>query len=680
MRNKMLNPRIYRVICVLIFAIIIIGIFIIRLCYLQIYQYERWSERSKSNHISKRVLDVKRGVITDRNGMELAISVETYHVYLYTKEVKDLNETAGTLSTILPLTREEIIKKCKNGKYVLLCKNIELNLANKIRQLNIAGINLESHYQRYYPQNTLAANLIGFCGGDQVGLEGLEKLYDKSLKGYPGLAIQEDISISSNKGGDNIKSITPPMGGSNITLTIDAYIQHVLENELQVIAKKYDPLDTTAIVADPYTGEILGMACYPTYDLNNFAKSNPFNIKNRPATDMFEPGSCIKIIAAATALENHKVDSSSRFYCKGYGEIQNPYRKMKCTGHHGLLDINEAVAKSCNAAMMQLSQLVEPEMIYRMYKRFGLGEPTGIEVVSESNGILRPPSKWSAFSPSSLCIGQELTVTSLQVVQAYCAIANGGNLIRPRLIKSITSADGEFRQSFEPEVIRKVVSPQLARKLRSMLRGVVDEGGGGRAALEDYTSGGKTSTAQKPDGKGGYSNTKLVTSFIGMAPAMEPRIVVFVALNEPKGDTRTMFGSRLAAPSFAVIAEKVLKHLKVPPDKNVKSAENGVNSLLEMTAAHGESIDKLNDTSISIQTLATASNTNSLNVPPPAGINIVPNLVGKSMKEAIRTVNSMGLKAIYDGDGIVVKQLPPAGRPFPLSKILRIKLSSAINE
>ena len=676
MRNKPLNPRIYRVICLLIFAIVILSVFVIRLCFLQIYQHDRWAELSKKNHVSKRVLDVKRGVISDRNGMELAISVETYHVYLYTKEVKDLNEAAGLLSTILPLSRDEIIKKCKNGKYVLLCKNIELNLANKIRQLNIPGINLESHYQRYYPQNTLAANLIGFCGGDQEGLEGLEKLYDKSLKGYPGMAIQEDISLSGSSEAGRLKNITPPMGGSNITLTIDAFIQHVIENELQVLAKKYDPLDITGIVADPYTGEILGMACYPTYDLNHFSKATPFSIKNRPATDMFEPGSCIKIIAAATALENRKVDSSNRFYCKGYGEM--PGRKMKCTGHHGLLDINEAVAKSCNAAMLQLSQLLEPEMIYRMYKRFGLGEPTGIEVLSESNGILRPPSRWSAFSPSSLCIGQELTVTSLQVIQAYSAIANGGNLIRPRLIKSICSADGEFKQEFEPEVIRKVISPQLSRKLRSMLRGVVDEGGGSRAALEDYTSGGKTSTAQKPDGKGGYSNTKLVTSFVGMAPAMEPRIVVFVALNEPKGDTKTMFGSRLAAPSFAVIAEKVLKYLKVPPDKNVKSSENGVNSLLEMTAAHGEAMDKLNDV-LPITSTNIASGINDINNAPPS-INTVPNLIGKSLKGVIQTVNSMGLKAIYDGDGIVVKQLPPAGRPFPTSRILRIKLSSTITE
>ena len=345
---------------------------------------------------------------------------------------------------------------------------------------------------------------------------------------------------------------------------------------------------------------------------------------------------------------------------------------MKCTGHHGLLDINEAVAKSCNAAMMQLSQLVEPDMIYRMYKRFGLGEPTGIEVLSESNGILRPPSKWTAYSPSSLCIGQELTVTSLQIVQAYCAIANGGNLIKPRLIKSITSADGSFVQNFEPEIIRKVVSPQLSRKLRSMLRGVVDEGGGSRAALEDYTSGGKTSTAQKPDGKGGYSNEKLVTSFIGMAPAMEPKIVVFVALNEPKGNVKTMFGSRLAAPSFANICEKVLKYMKVPPDKNVKKNGEGVSNLVELTKAHGENIENLNDKNSVV--IASDDSNNGSNK------NIVPDLLGKSLKAAMQTVNKIGLKAIYDGDGIVVKQLPPAGKPFPASRILRIKLSSTISE
>ncbi|MBP5470842.1 MAG: PASTA domain-containing protein [Candidatus Riflebacteria bacterium] len=672
MRNKTLKPRIYRVFCMMLLAIVVIIVFVIRLGYLQIFQHDRWSELSKKNHISKRVLDVKRGVISDRNGMELAISVETYHIYLYTPEVKDLNAVAVTLSSVLPISRDEILKKCQKAKYVLLCKNIELNLANKIRQMNIPGINLESHYQRYYPQKTLAANVLGFCGADQEGLEGLEKLYDKTLKGYPGVAIQEDISLSKSNGAATLKTITPPMGGSNITLTIDTFIQHILENELKELAEKYDPLDTTAIVADPYTGEILGMACYPTYDLNNFGKSKAFNIKNRPATDMFEPGSCIKIIAAATALENHRINSSTRFYCKGYGELTGPYhRKMKCTGHHGLLDINEAVAKSCNAAMLQLSQLVEPEMIYRMYKRFGLGEPTGIEVLSESNGILHPPSKWSAFSPSSLCIGQELTVTCLQLIQAYSAIANGGKLIRPRLIKKISSADGSFVQDFEPEVIRKVVSPQLSIKLRSMLRGVVDEGGGYRAALEDYTSGGKTSTAQKPDGKGGYSNEKLVTSFIGMAPAMEPKIVVFVALNEPKGDVKTMFGSRLAAPSFAKICEKVLKYMKVPPDKNTG---NGINSLLKLTANSDENAEKTKDENIA--SLNKTDDQNSLG----ENKNLVPNLIGKSLKGAIQTVNNLGLKAIYDGDGIVVKQLPPAGRPFPASKILRIKLSPTISE
>ena len=674
MRKKPLRQRVYRIVFLLIIAIVVLIIFIARLCFLQIFQYERWSQMSTKNHQSKRVLEVKRGNISDRFGNELAISVETYHVYLYTKEIKNLDEVATALSSALSITREEIIKKCKKSNYALLCKNIDLNLANKIKQLNIPGLRLESHFQRYYPQNTLAANLIGFCGADQEGLEGIEKLYDKTLKGYPGMAIQEDVTLSSNSTGNRIRCISPAMGGSNIMLTIDTYIQHILENELIEIHKKYNPMDSTAIAANPYTGEILGMACYPTYDLNNFSKSNPWNIKNRPATDMFEPGSCIKIIAAATGLENRKVDSGTRFYCKGYGEMKD--RKMKCTGQHGFLDINGAVANSCNAAMMQLSQLVEPDMIYRMYKRFGLGEPTGIEVLSESSGILRPPSKWSLFSPSSLCIGQEMTVTALQVVQAYCIIANGGNLIRPRLIKRISSADGEFVQNFEPEVIRKVISAPLARKLRSMLRGVVETGGGKRAAMEDYTCGGKTSTAQKPDGKGGYSNTKLVTSFVGMAPAMEPKIVVFVALNEPKGDTRTMFGSRLAAPSFAVIAEKILKYMKIPPDKDIKQeGAQGVNQLLETTVALGEvGYGQQNEL-----TAQTAGET-SLDGPPPAGVNVVPDLSGKSLRGAMQTIKSLGLKAIYDGDGIVVKQMPPPGRPFPVSKILRLKLSANIND
>lgn len=673
MRKKPLRPRIYRVIFMLIVALVVLTVFVARLCYLQIYQYERWSQLSTKNHQSKRVLDVKRGNITDRFGTELAISVETYHVYLYTKEIKNLEEVATTLSSVLSLTREEIIAKCKKSNYCLLCKNIDLNLANKLKQLNIPGLRLESHFQRYYPQNTLAANLIGFCGAEQEGLEGMEKLYDKILKGYPGIAIQEDVALSSNTSGNRMRSITPAMGGSNITLTIDSFIQHILENELIEIHKKYEPMDTVAIAADPYTGEILGMACYPTYDLNNFSKSTPWNIKNRPVTDMFEPGSCIKIIAAATGLENSKVDEGTRFYCKGYGEMKD--RKMKCTGHHGLLDLDGAVANSCNAAMLQLSQLVEPDMIYRMYKQFGFGDPTGLEVLGESSGILRPPSRWSLFTPSSLCIGQEMAVTALQVVQAYCAIANGGYLVKPRLVKRIISADGEFKQEFEPEVVRRVVSAPLARKLRSMLKGVVEIGGGKRAAMEDYTCGGKTSTAQKPDGKGGYSNTKLVTSFIGMAPALEPKVVVFVALNEPKGDIKTMFGSRLAAPSFAVITEKILKYMKVSPDKGIKpKVAEGVNKLLETTVAFGEvGYGQQSET-------ATSSNKTALNGPPPIGINVVPDLTGKSLRGAMQTINSLGLKAIYDGDGIVVRQMPPAGKPFPVSKILRLKLSANINE
>ncbi|HQB82158.1 MAG TPA: penicillin-binding transpeptidase domain-containing protein, partial [Candidatus Rifleibacterium sp.] len=560
MSVRAMQPRTMRALALLALSALMTGVFIMRLVQLQVLQYNQWAQRSTKNHVSKRVLDMKRGNIYDRRGDELAISVDTYTVFLYTREIKSLSEAANALATVLPMSREEIIAKVGDRSgYIQIYKELEPNLAMKLQKLNIPGVNLESHYRRYYPQKSLASNLIGFTGAEQQGLEGLEKLFDKTLRGYPGLAVQEDISLSES-GPARMRVITPPMGGSNINLTIDSFIQHVIESELAKLVEQYDPIDATAIVMDPHTGEILGMGCLPNYDLNNFGEAKPDARRNRPATDFFEPGSCIKILAVASAIENGKADRNTRFYCRGFGEM--PGRRIRCHGAHGLVDTDKAIAESCNAAMMQISQMIEPSMLYRTYKKFGFGDPTGAEVVAESNGIFRAPSKWSAFSPSSISIGQEMTVTGLQLVQAYSAIANGGNLIRPRLIKRITSQDSEIREDFEPEIVRRVISPEIARTLRRMLMGVVEGGTGKMAMLEDYTAGGKTSTAQKANPRGGYFNDKVVVSFMGMIPAMDPRIVLLVAVNEPKGDERTLFGGKVTAPAFARIADRVLKHLK----------------------------------------------------------------------------------------------------------------------
>ncbi len=652
---------------------LMIGIFILRLVQLQVFQYNQWALRSTRNHVSKRVLDMKRGNIYDRRGDELAISVDTYTVFLYSREVKSLAEAANLMATVLPMTREEIIAKVGDRSgYIQIYKELEPNLAMKLQKLNIPGVNLESHYRRYYPQKALASNLIGFTGAEQQGLEGLERLFDKTLRGYPGLAVQEDISLSES-GPARMRIITPPMGGSNINLTIDSFIQHVLESELTKLVEKYEPIDATAIVMDPYSGEILGMACLPNYDLNNFGEAKPEFRRNRPATDFFEPGSCIKIIAVASALENNKVDRSTRFYCRGFGEM--PGRRIRCHGAHGLVNVDKAIAESCNASMMQLSQMLEPSMIYRTYKKFGFGDPTGAEVVAESNGIFKPPSKWSGFSPSSIAIGQEMTVTGLQMVQAYSAIANGGNLVKPRLVKRIVSPDNEIRQDFGPEIVRRVITPEQARNLRRMLMGVVEDGTGHMAMLEDYTSGGKTSTAQKANPRGGYFNDKVVVNFIGMIPAMDPKIVLFVAVNEPKGDERTLYGGQVTAPSFARIADRVLKHLKVPPDRSI-SQEARVEELLKKNKITvKQEIIKLPNM------LSTASDgVASTTITASSSEELVPDLRGKSLKAAIQMIDRQNLKAIYEGNGVVIAQQPPAGRPLPASKILRVKLSPDIVE
>jgi cell division protein FtsI/penicillin-binding protein 2 len=668
MKKIKLNKRVTKALFLLALTLIVFVVFIFRLVQLQVFQHNQWLVRSQHNHATKRTLEMKRGSILDRNGVELAISVDTYNICIYTRELESVTTAANGLATVLPMTREEITAKIGDRKgYFTIYKNLEPNLALKLKKLDIPGIVLESNYRRYYPQKSLASNIIGFTGTDKHGLEGLEYRFDKTLRGYPGLAVKENISISENQPA-KMRVIKPPRGGSNLTLTIDSFIQHTLETELQKLIKKYEPIDASAIALDPKTGEVLGMACLPNYDLNNFQESTPADRRNRPVTDSFEPGSCMKIFAMASAIESGKADHGTRFYCRGFGEING--RIIKCHGAHGLVDMEEAIAESCNAAMAQVSQMIEPGELYRTYKKLGFGDPTGIEAPGEINGILKPPSRWSGFTAASLCFGQELTATAIQMVTAYGAIANDGVLLKPRLIRRIASPNGDINQTMEPEKVRRVFSKETARWLRKMLAGVVETGTGEAAWLEDYTIGGKTSTAQKANPEGGYFNDKVVASFIGMSPALNPRIVLYVAVNEPKGDERTLYGGKVAAPTFARILNRILKYLKVPPDRHSTIAARQ-EQLQKIKKASAKKIVKLPNKLSSQE-----AETNQIDKFSPEKI---PNLIGKSMKAAIKTLNQLDLKGIYEGNGLVVKQSPEPGRPVPDSKILLLTLSPGNN-
>jgi len=327
MRWPALRSRTMRALIVCGVIGVVLGVYLVRLFQLQVVQFEDWSRRSLQNHRTQHTLEMKRGTISDRNGVELALSVETYTVYVFTREVKSFPELAAHLSTVLPMTQDEILDKLKGRKgYIPIYKNLERHLAMKISELNLPGITLEETYRRVYPQNSLASNLLGFTGGEGHGLEGLELSFDRTLRGYAGLAVEEDVS-TSEAGPGRMRIVRPPMGGSNMVLTIDSIIQHILETELAKLMAQWKPIDAMAIAMDPYSGEILGMAVLPNYDLNKFADSAPDSHRNRPVTDIFEPGSCMKIFATACGIINGSITPGTRFYCKGAGEIAG-----KCRG------------------------------------------------------------------------------------------------------------------------------------------------------------------------------------------------------------------------------------------------------------------------------------------------------------------------------------------------------------
>ena len=656
-------------------------VFILRLVQLQVVQHEDWAGRSERNHQNKRILEMRRGAMYDRNGQELAISVETYTVNMYTREIKSLSEVANTLSTVLPLTRQEILEKIGTRKgYIPVFKNLERSQANKLLALNLPGIILEENYRRVYPQNNLASNLLGFCGADGHGLEGLELIFDRTMRGYPGLAVEGDVSFG-DEGGGQLRVVKSPAGGANLTVTIDSFIQHILEGELAKLVEKYKPVDAMAIVMDPYTGDILGMACLPNYDLNDFAQSSPESHRNRPVVDMFEPGSCMKIFAAGCGIQTGKITPHTRFYCKGHAEVFG--RKIKCHGSHALIDVPVAIAESCNAAMVQISQLLESRQLYRLYRDLGFGEPSGIDLPGESQGMLSAPSRWSGLSMASLCIGQELAVTGLQLVSAYAAIANGGKLLKPKIIRKIVSQAGDIQDEVPVVVKREIFSAELSRYLRQLLLGVVEHGTGDLARVADYSIGGKTSTAQKANPKGGYYWDKVVTSFIGMAPALNPRIVLLVAVNEPKGDEKTLFGGKVAAPVFGVIADRVLRYLKVPPDKHPPIlAASGSSSLTSGNDQASSAVylpleyhDDLADFTFSNSRNRNASDSLQATLD-----GVLPDYSGITLKEIASEVKGLAIPVQLDGNGIVVEQTPKAGTPLLDVHRLVIRLSPKRNE
>ncbi len=510
-------------------------------------------------------IEPERGDIYDRNLQKLAIDCKVSSLYASPNQISTESKPAmaTALSDILGMDREIIFDRLSRDKsFVWIAREVEKEIAAEITGLGLEGLKLMKENKRFYPKGRLASHIIGFTGIDDRGLEGIELEYDDFLKGKPGYRQTiRDAKRRDILSGDI--SFVPPSNGLDIVLSIDEAIQYIAQTYLDNACKKRKAKSGTVIVMDPYTGDILALANHPSYDLNAVSTTNADVRRNRAFTDIYEPGSVFKIVTASCALENDVAAMDQEFFCED-GEYYIGGRILHDHKPHGTLTFTEVFEKSSNIGVTKIAEIIGKDELYRFIKLFGFGEASGIKATGEVQGIIRRPDEWSGVSISAVPMGQEVAVTSIQLIMAMSAIANGGELLEPHIVSRIVSEDNNVIKSSSRAVKRRILSKATAKKMKSILKGVVERGTGRNARLDLYTSAGKTGTAQKvgPDGK--YSHSKFVASFIGFAPVNRTRIAVLVSLDEPQG---TYYGGTVAAPVFKEVAGDVLKYLKVKPDK-----------------------------------------------------------------------------------------------------------------
>jgi len=555
---KGVTPRIRKVLYALIIAFALLGV---RLVFVQVGAGKSLSDIASSQHRLAVSILPKRGIIYDRNLKELAITINLNSVFAEPFRVKDKELASYKLAGVLGVSRDEIYKKLRQEKgFVWLGRKVSPDIARAVRALDIKGIEFIKEPQRVYPNGVLASHVMGFTDTDNNGLEGLELRFDKYLKGVMGYRYAIRDAKQREVPAYEYKEIQPTDGDSMV-LTIDSMIQSIAERELENGFKKYRAKGACIIVMDPFTGDILALANRPSYDPNN-VNTSPIDFRrNRAICDFFEPGSSFKIIAASGLLEEKVVKPSDRFFCengeyKWYGHTYHDHTP------HGWLAFRDVIKFSSNIGTMKAAQKLGPDRLYKYVKKFGFGEKTGIELPGEVNGITTHPGTWSKLSLCSISMGHEVTVTALQLACAMSALANGGNLVKPRIVDRIQDNSGHVIQEFESKKPQRVISEETAQEMRNILRGVVDSGTAELAEVKGYFPGGKTGTGQKVEPNGTYSHSKFTASFIGFVPYDNPKLVIAIIMDEPRP---MYYGGVVCAPVFKKVTAELMSYYKIWP-------------------------------------------------------------------------------------------------------------------
>jgi cell division protein FtsI (penicillin-binding protein 3) len=659
------NPRL-RWLVVWSLAIAWIAVILARLSYLQLFCYSEYL--AKAQRQQQRIFEISpmRGTIYDRKGRELAVSLPMDSAFADPAEITDVSMVARLLSRVLDLPAEDLEVKIEQAHTpVRLARKVPPDAVQRINDMNLKGVFFQKENRRVYPQRELAASVLGYVDIDEKGNGGIEYALDKQIRGRPGRM----MVMADGRRQWYDRSEAAPAPGASVTLTIDETIQYIAEKELSNAIETTRAKGGTAVVQDPNSGELLAIANRPGFDPNDPGKYPDEDRIDRAVASAYEPGSTFKVITLTGAIENRVATPDETVDCQ-MGQILVGGRVIHDWKRFGVLSVRQILAQSSDVGAIKLALRLGGPRFYDVVRAFGIGQPTGIELPGENRGLFRPIENWSANSIGSLAMGQEVSVTPIQIVSAISAIANGGTLYPPHVVREINP--GVMRP---PPEARQATDPRTAATMRDLMEGVMIDGTGKHSQLDGYTSGGKSGTAQKIDpATGRYSRTQYNSSFVSFAPVNNPAVTILVVLDSPVGPHH---GGEVGGPVVKRIAEQVLAYLGVPHDvpspSDLETAQNTGRGSRKKSRETDPGHERFADA------ISKASRAPSGSAPTAAFGDAsvsVPSLTGQTVRSVTELCSKLGLALSLIGTGVAVEQFPEAGAEVLRGSQLTVRFGS----
>jgi hypothetical protein len=713
--------------------LILILLLIFRIFWLQFVDGSTLKERAYKQITANRVLSPKRGTIYDSTGKALAVSSEVDTISINPSLIAVKNDTDATnalkekvakaLSDIFELNYNDVLVKVTSTNSVeTIAKKVDIDKVSQLKQWMSdnkwsSGINIDKDNKRSYPYNNLASNLIGFCGSDNNGLAGIEYYWDETLTGTPG-RVTTSIDATQESIPDTDEKYIAPENGSNITLTIDANIQTIVEKYLkQAVEENNCKNGGSMTIMDPSTGDILAMATYPDYNLNtpfepnetlqknwdSFSSEEKTNslykmYRNKVVSETYEPGSVFKTVMASVGLEEDVVetDTAGDFYCGGSQMVSGIKINCANTSGHGSESLRNALENSCNPALIQLGQRIGATTLYKYFKAFGLFDKTGIATAGEASSQFHKLENVGTTELATMSFGQRFTITPLQMITAASAIANNGVLVQPRIVKSIENPDSGAVTNIDVKEVRQVISSESAAKVRSMMQSVVTDGGGKYGSVKGYAIGGKTGTSE-PDPN--HPEDGYVVSFLAIAPVENTKVVTLLVLYGPQ--VKNYYGGAIAAPVVSQVLSEVLPYLGIPSNESSQTTSD--TSLVTVPDLKNKTVSEVKQTlkDLGISAVTSADDSEIVTIQTPkAGVTIskggvcrlytdehdtsvsvtIPDLKGKSLSNVTATLKNKNLNIQATGSGIVVSQDPAVGATVEEGSVVKVTLQEVAND